>query len=150
MQRLIIAANMLEPVGGVSHVRIVYPLQAMRSDPTVATMLLGNQDVALPGGDTPRIFILHRPALSGEQGAAVIRALLSDGWLIVTEFDDHPDHFGLLDADDQFAFRGVHAVQTSTPALAAVLRTRNPEVAVFPNAMRVACRTCAISSIPMR
>ena len=82
--------------------------------------------------------MLHRPALSGEQGAAVIRGLLSDGWLIVTEFDDHPDHFGMLDADDQFAFRGVHAVQTSTPALAAVLRTRNPEVAVFPNAMRVA------------
>jgi Methyltransferase domain len=135
-ERLIIAANMLQPVGGVSHVRIVYPLQAMNSDPTVATMLLGNQDVALPGGDTPRIFILHRPALSGEQGAAVIRALLSDGWLIVTEFDDHPDHFGLLDADDQLAFRGVHAVQTSTPALAAVLRSRNPEVAVFPNAMR--------------
>jgi hypothetical protein len=135
-ERLIIAANMLQPVGGVSHVRIVYPLQAMNSDPTVATMLLGNQDVALPGGDTPRIFILHRPALSGEQGAAVIRALLSDGWLIVTEFDDHPDHFGLLDADDQLAFRGVHAVQTSTPALAAVLRSRNPEIAVFPNAMR--------------
>ena len=66
----------------------------------------------------------------------VIRDLLSDGWLIVTEFDDHPDHFGMLHADDQFAFRGVHAVQTSTPALAAILRTLNPEVAVFPNAMR--------------
>ena len=57
--------------------------------------------------------------------------------MIVTEFDDHPDHFGLLDDDDQLAFRGVHAVQTSTPALAAVLRTHNPEVMVFPNAIRV-------------
>ena len=28
---------MLQPVGGVSHVRVVYPLQAMRSDPTVLT-----------------------------------------------------------------------------------------------------------------
>ena len=72
--------------------------------------------------------MLHRPALSGEQGAAVIRRLLSEGWLIVTEFDDHPDHFGMLNAEDQFAFRGVHAVQTSTPALAAILRTLNPEV----------------------
>ena len=34
------------------------------------------------------------------------------------------------------AFRGVHAVQTSTPALAAVLRTHNPEVMVFPNTIR--------------
>jgi glycosyltransferase involved in cell wall biosynthesis len=42
----------------------------------------------------------------------------------------------MLHADDQFAFRGVHAVQTSTPALAAILRTLNPEVAVFPNAVR--------------
>ena len=80
--------------------------------------------------------MLHRPALAGEQGAAVIRGLLSEGWVIVTEFDDHPDHFGMLDADDQLAFRGVHAVQTSTPALAAILRTLNPEVAVFPNMIR--------------
>ena len=34
-QMISIAANMLRPVGGVSHVRVVYPLQAMRSDPTV-------------------------------------------------------------------------------------------------------------------
>ena len=65
----------------------------------------------------------------------MIRALLSGGWLIVTEFDDDPDHFGLLDAEDQFAFRGVHAVQVSTPALATILRTRNPEITVFPNAI---------------
>ena len=55
----------------------------------------------------------------------------------MTEFDDHPDYFGMLNEKDQFAFRGVHAVQTSTPALAAVLRTLNPEVMVFPNTIRV-------------
>jgi glycosyltransferase involved in cell wall biosynthesis len=43
----------------------------------------------------------------------------------------------MLNADDELAFRGVHAVQTSTPALAAILRTRNPEVMVFPNMIRV-------------
>ena len=26
----------------------------------------------------------------------MIRNLLSEDWMIVTEFDDHPDHFGLL------------------------------------------------------
>ncbi len=133
---LTVVANMLEPVGGVSHVRVVYPMQALRSDPTVATHIGTNRDLVKGGGEAPRVFVLHRPALSGGQGAAVIRDLLSDGWLIVTEFDDHPDHFGMLHADDQFAFRGVHAVQTSTPALAAILRTLNPEVAVFPNAVR--------------
>jgi SAM-dependent methyltransferase len=133
---LTVAANMLEPVGGVSHVRVVYPLQALNSDPTVVTRIVANREGLQGTGDAPRIFVLHRPGLSGEQGAAVIRGLLSDGWLIVTEFDDHPDHFGMLHAEDQFAFRGVHAVQTSTPALAAILRTLNPEVAVFPNAVR--------------
>ena len=133
---LTVVANMLEPVGGVSHVRVVYPMQALRSDPTVATHIGTNRDLVKGGGEAPRVFVLHRPALSGGHGAAVIRDLLSDGWLIVTEFDDHPDHFGMLHADDQFAFRGVHAVQTSTPALAAILRTLNPEVAVFPNAVR--------------
>ena len=66
----------------------------------------------------------------------MISKLLSEGWVIVTEFDDHPDHFGMLDAEDQLAFRGVHAVQVSTPALAAVLQTRDPEIAVFPNTIR--------------
>jgi SAM-dependent methyltransferase len=131
-----IAANMLQPIGGVSHVRVVYPLQAMRSDPAVLTHFSASGEIKPPGGEMPRVFVLHRPALSGDRGAAVIRKLLSAGWMIVTEFDDHPDHFGMLEAEDQLAFRGVHAVQTSTPALAAVLRTRNPEVMVFPNAIR--------------
>ena len=133
---LTVAANMLEPVGGVSHVRVVYPLQALNSDPTVVTQIVTGRDIVPRSGDAPRIFVLHRPGLSGEPGAAVIRGLLSDGWLIVTEFDDHPDHFGMLHAIDEFAFRGVHAVQTSTLALGAILRTLNPEVAVFPNAVR--------------
>jgi SAM-dependent methyltransferase len=134
---LTVAANMLQPVGGVSHVRVVYPLQALNSDPTVSARLVaGREPVPAGSGDAPRIFVLHRPALAGEQGAAVLRGLLSDGWLVVTEFDDHPDHFGMLDTTDQFAFRGVHAVQTSTPALADVLRPFNPEVAVFPNTVR--------------
>ncbi len=136
-QMISIAANMLQPVGGVSHVRVVYPLQAMRSDPTVLTHFAASGEIKVPGGETPRIFVLHRPMLAGQRGAAVVRNLLSAGWVIVTEFDDHPDHFGMLEPDDQLAFRGVHAVQTSTPALATVLRTHNPEVMVFPNAIRV-------------
>ena len=132
-----IAASMLPPVGGVSHVRIVHPLQALRSDPTVVTQFAASGELKVSGGETPRIFVLHRPALTGERGAAMIRSLLSEGWVIVTEFDDHPDHFGMLDAKDELAFRGVHAVQTSTPALAAVLRALNPEVMVFPNAIRI-------------
>jgi SAM-dependent methyltransferase len=134
-QRMTIAANMLRPVGGVSHVRIVYPLRAMATDPTIATMLTSTVDAKAASDDSPRIFILHRPALSGEQGRAMIRAFLDAGWLVVTEFDDHPDFFQVMQDREQLTFRGVHAVQTSTRPLAAVLRQRNPEVAVFPNAL---------------
>jgi len=116
-------------------VRIVYPLQALRTDPSVMTHIQKGEAVVVPG-DTPRIFMLHRPSLAGARGAARIRDLLAQNCVIVTEFDDHPDHFGMLHADDQYAFRGVHAVQTSTPALASVLRELNPEVAVFPNTIR--------------
>jgi SAM-dependent methyltransferase len=133
---LTVAASMLAPVGGVSHVRIVDPLVALASDPWVRTHLMPGGEVARHGADDPRIFILHRPALIGQEGADTIRALLADDWLIVTEFDDHPDFFKVMQGEHQYAFRGVHAVQTSTPALAAVLRTRNPEVAVFPNTIR--------------
>ena len=97
---------MLKPVGGVSHVRIVYPLQALRAVPTVMTQDPGSRISRPPSSDTPRIFILHRPNLSGERGAELIRGLLAEGWVIVTDFDDHPGHWGMLDAKDQLAFRG--------------------------------------------
>ncbi len=131
-----IVSNMLEPVGGVSHVRIVYPLQTLNTDPAVMTRVATGGEMVVPGGDSPRIFVLHRPTLSGDFGARRLRDLLAEGWVIVTEFDDHPDHFGMLDATDQYAFRGVHAVQTSTPVLASILRNLNPEVALFPNTIR--------------
>jgi len=134
-QRMTIAGNMLKPVGGVSHVRVVNPLRAMATDPTVSTMVTSSIDASIRHDNTPRIFVLHRPVLSGEDGRRMIRQFLDAGWMVVTEFDDHPDFFPMMHDAQQLTFRGVHAVQTSTRALAAVLRQRNPEVAVFPNAI---------------
>ena len=134
-QRIIVAANMLKPVGGVSHVRVVHPLRAMSTDPSVGTMLTSSFDAKTPNDGTPRIFVLHRPVLVGDNGRATIRAFIDAGWLVVTEFDDHPDFFQIMQDSEQLSFRGVHAVQTSTRPLADVLRQRNPEVAVFPNAL---------------
>jgi SAM-dependent methyltransferase len=132
-----IGANMLAPVGGVSHVRVIYPMRAMFTNPSMLIRMSPNPDVIPPEGDMPRIFVLHRPALSGQNAIEVVRRLRAGGWLVVTEFDDHPDFFQNLQSEEQLSFRAVHAVQTSTPALAEVLSTRNPEVRVFPNAIRV-------------
>ena len=134
-QRITVSGNMLKPIGGVSHVRILYPLRAMATDPLVSTMVTTTVDAPNPKDDTARIFILHRPALNGEEGRRMIRYFIEAGWLVVTEFDDHPDFFPVMHDMEQLTFRGVHAVQTSTRALAGVLRQRNPEVAVFPNAV---------------
>ena len=134
-QRIIVASSMMPPVGGVSDVRVTQPLAAMATDPTVTTMITATIGVPQASGDTPRVYIMHRPILSGPQGRAAVEMFLNAGWLVVTEFDDHPDFLQNMPATDYLTFRGVHAVQTSTPALAALLRQRNPEVAVFPNGL---------------
>jgi SAM-dependent methyltransferase len=133
--RLIVAGSMLEPVGGVSHVRVLHPLAAIGSDPLATVSVIDQLQARPPQDDTPRIFVLHRPALVAEHGGALLRALRISGYLVVTEFDDHPDYFRMMRQGGDLSFRGVHALQTSTPALANVLRQYNPEIAVFPNAI---------------
>ena len=134
-QRLVLAGSMLAPVGGVSHVRVVYPIQAMATDPTVTASVTERVEIGQPEDDTARIFVLHRPALIGEQGHALLRRLTEAGYLIVTEFDDLPDHFEMMRMGGALSFYGAHAVQTSTIAMAEALRPHNPEIAVFPNAV---------------
>jgi SAM-dependent methyltransferase len=133
--RMVLAGNMLDPVGGVSHVRVVYPIQAMATDPLVIASVTDRVEIAQPGDPTPRIFVLHRPALVGEQGQDLLRRLLDARSVIVTEFDDLPDHFEMMRMGGALGFYGVHAVQTSTTAMAEAIRAYHSEIAVFPNAM---------------
>ena len=138
VSRMVIAADLLRPIGGVSHLRVIHPVTAMGTQPGVVTHFAaaGNPPPAdLVSPDVPHIFVLHRPALLGADGQRVINNLVDQGWLVVTEFDDHPDFLRGLNDPALVSFRGVHAVQTTTPALAAVLRQRNPELALFPNAI---------------
>jgi glycosyltransferase involved in cell wall biosynthesis len=144
VRRLIVAGDMLRPIGGVSHLRVIHPLAAMASDPAVITHfaplanppeprdILGSEIV---DDDVARIFIMHRPAVFGADGQRLINNMIDKGWLVVTEFDDHPDFLRGLNNPALVSFRGVHAVQTTTPELAALLRERNPELAMFPNAI---------------
>jgi glycosyltransferase involved in cell wall biosynthesis len=128
---------MLAPIGGVSHVRVVEPMRALASDPAVRTQISNGRDVPGIPGDAPRIWIFHRPALTGADGLETVRALLRHRYLIVTEFDDHPDYIPILQRPDMWNFRAVHAVQTTTPELADILRRDNDEIAIFPNGVRM-------------
>jgi SAM-dependent methyltransferase len=135
IQPMFLAGNMLAPVGGVSHVRVVHPIQAAASDPRVIAAVTNRVEWRGPDDHAPRIFVMHRPSLLGEQAVETVNGLMDAGYLTVTEFDDHPEHFKMMHMGGDLSFRGVHALQTSTIAMAEVLRKYNPEVAVFPNAI---------------
>ena len=135
--RMEVSATMLAPQGGVSDVRVVEPLRALCTDSSIFSSIVAEAALKPQLGDTPRVAILHRPLLLGESGLARVRALLAQDYVVVSEFDDHPvfmEERG-VNLDELLTFRGVHAVQTSTPALAEALLADNPEVAVFPNAV---------------
>jgi SAM-dependent methyltransferase len=134
-QRMILAGSMLAPVGGVSDVRVVYPLQAVGTDPMIAAGVVERVELGHGGDGNARIFVLHRPALIGDKGQEMLRGLTDAGFLVVTEFDDLPDRFDMIRHGGDLSFYGVHALQTSTMAMAEALRKYNPEIAVFPNAV---------------
>ena len=130
-------STMLDHIGGVSHVRVVQPIRALATAPgVIAEVVADDQSLApLPEDGAARLFIYHRPLLAGENGLERLRALFAQGWMVMCEFDDHPNFMRAMQRDDVHNFSAVHAVQTSTEPLAEVLRQTNPEVAVFPNAI---------------
>lgn len=133
---LALVSTRLAPVGGVTEVRVTEPMQALLSDPAILPQVVAglHELPSLPQG-MPRILVLHRPLLAGAAGLDLVRMAISKGYLVVCEFDDHPDYIPVLQRPDIYNFNAVHAIQTTTEPLAEVLRERNPEVAVFPNAV---------------
>jgi len=131
--RLDIVAHVLKPVGGVNEVRIDQPLTAAASWPGVSVRIGQSPETPDLPDEVPRIMILHRRLLNAPEAPRFINHFRSRGWVVVQEFDDDPAHWPVIAATDHFAFRGVHAVQTTTPRLEALFRGFNDEVAVFPN-----------------
>ena len=123
------------------------------------TIVTARLRVELPGlclAATPGFFVRHsRTVLSGtlaeqmdtnilvrqrrgyftlEEGFEKIGRLREGGHVIVYEMDDSPTLWGDKPADVRYLeYAGAHAVQVSTPALAAYMKQYNPHVFVFPN-----------------
>jgi hypothetical protein len=131
--RLHVVAHVLKPVGGVNDVRIGLPLTALASWPGVAVRMGEAPETPDLPPEAPRVMMLHRRLLHTPDAPRFINHFRRRGWVVVQEFDDDPAHWPVIAASDHFAFRGVHAVQTSTPALEALFHRFNDEVAVFPN-----------------
>lgn len=130
---LVVVAHVLKPVGGVNEVRIDAPLGALATRPGVAVRIAQQPETPALPGTTPRIMLLHRRLLNSPSAPEWIDGFRREGWVVVQEFDDDPAHWPAIAESGHFAFRGVHAVQTTTEPLAALLRAFNEEVAVFPN-----------------
>ncbi len=132
-KRLLVVAQTLKPVGGVNDVRIHMPLAALATRPGVTVIADQNPAIPAPRPDEARILILQRRLLDSPAAPAYVQSLRARGFLVVQEFDDDPAHWPSIAASDDFAFRGVHAVQTSTTPLEALFQGWNPDVAVFAN-----------------
>ncbi|MDP3416480.1 class I SAM-dependent methyltransferase [Falsiroseomonas sp.] len=132
---LVLAARTLRPVGGVNDVRVLQPFAALATRPGVATR--AGQDTELPKlePEVPRVLILQRRLLDRPESVDYLRGLRATGAVLVQEFDDDPAHWPSIAGNDHLAFRGVHAVQTSTTPLRDLLSAFNDEIAVFPNAL---------------
>jgi hypothetical protein len=133
---LLVQALALKPVGAVNDVRVHEPLAALATRLDVRTSVSEQSaDLSVEPGIRDRLFLWQRPILRRPDAIAHLRMLMQRGYLVVTEFDDHPMVWPDIEGNDYLTYRGVHAVQTSTPALADLLRQWNPEVEIFPNAV---------------
>lgn len=121
--------------------RTKLPALALVSEPDLS-VTYEEKGLTLPpaGADQPKVAVIQR-ASPGDAAAwlGAVGRLSAAGWTVVVELDDHPALIARVHgrADDPLStlvLSAAHAVQTSTPLLAAYFRTLNPEVAVFPNA----------------
>jgi glycosyltransferase involved in cell wall biosynthesis len=84
------------------------------------------------------------------QWLAMMDEAYRNGWLVVSEWDDHPAKLppGVRERFKRpgwLAFRGTHALQTSTPFLKDALSVFNPHTALFENAV-----ASALPTVPQR
>ncbi|MBX3482848.1 hypothetical protein [Phenylobacterium sp.] len=122
-------------------IRTRLPALGLRSDPGLVVTLQKPFGLAPLPIDEPKIQVLQRPPLAPpEMWCGVAAQHIRKGWLMVLEFDDHPELVARAKAREigphlWTMFSYVHAVQTSTPGLAEVFGAYNPDVQVFPNAV---------------
>lgn len=122
-------------------VRTRLPAAQLASEPGLTIHYQGdNQEMPRLPRETPKILIAQRVLPTSDQSwPDQMARTIRDGWLVVSEWDDHPLLLRSARDDQQAAsvrlsLVGSHAVQTSTSSLVEVFRTYNPEVTAFPNA----------------
>lgn len=136
VQPLLLSGLLLRPQLGLNEVRMIQPLRSVASRPGVVVEH-SHQHLQLQPASSqlPRLVIFQRQKLTIAESLPMLRQALQSGAVLVGEMDDDPNHWPEIAANHHLQFRGMHAVQVSTEALAAEIRRHNPEVAVFANAV---------------
>lgn len=119
--------------------RVLEPDEFLASEPGILTQVIGKEmNVSLAQRFPVRVYIRQRfTARSVETYRALLRDVLPHRYLMVLEIDDDPDRWrDQYEATQYIDFRGAHAVQVSTEALARKVRQWNPHVYVFRNHLR--------------
>jgi len=121
---------------GMAHVRMLQPLEALCRQPGV-TGRFSDQGLQLLDASVvaDRVLIWQRPTLAFPEALEKLRFLIARGYVVVVEYDDDPNFWPEIASHQYLTFRGVHAIQVSTPDIALIVREHNPEVAVFANAV---------------
>ncbi|GJE61337.1 methyltransferase domain-containing protein [Methylobacterium trifolii] len=121
--------------------RAAWPAKALDSEPGLSLKYDERKiEVGKLPPRQPKVAVIQRfTASDPAQWFQAMARFVAGGWVVAMEFDDHPELVAEVlrrdyDAGTQVSFSAAHAIQTSTPELAAYFRSLNPEVAVFPNA----------------
>lgn len=116
--------------------RITEPAKFMETVPGFFARQSKNAiDMALAKHVEGSIVIRQRQGFTSfEEAQKVTAQLRTQGHLIIYEMDDNPILWHQKNVVSRYMdYRGAHAVQVSTPALAEVVRPYNPHVLVFEN-----------------
>jgi len=130
-------------------VRVRQPLEAMCKLPKVSAEIHNRKlDISPPRvkADCNVLIIQRIIPQDQKQWLAMLEQAHQHGWLVVSEWDDHPAKLppGVRERFKRpgwLAFRGTHALQTSTPFLKEALSVFNPHTALFENAVATALPT---------
>ena len=133
---LIISGLMLRPQAGMNEVRMIQPLRSIASEAGVK-LELSSESISLKkfNDNVPRIIIFQRQALRYPESLRQVKQIIDAGYILISEFDDDPDHFSGIAKNKYIEFEAMHAVQVSTMPLAEMMHKYNPEVMPFENCL---------------
>jgi len=115
-------------------VRLINPSKNLTSVPKIKVISGPKIDLLPIKNTTPRIILWQRPTPKRDEEFHIenLKILVNQGYVVIADIDDDPN-LKEWSKQDYFAFRSVHAIQTSTHQIAAEIQNHNPEIFIVPN-----------------